>query len=126
MRRFFRALSYFPPLVLLSDTLLTLHSTSDGIVVILRGRYPPKRGELAYVTAPDNSANRLERLIALPGDHVLCEDGVKIVPNGFVWLEQYGKTPVALIGGRAWRWLGGPIVQSEQSDKVFVPDRPYS
>lgn len=95
-------------------------------MIVLRSRNPPKRGELAYVTAPDNSSKRLERLIALGGDHVLCEDGIKVVPNGFVWLEQQGKTPVALIGGRGWRWLGGPVVHSEQSDKVFVPDQPYS
>lgn len=125
MSRLLRALSYLPPLVFISDTIITLHHCSDGLLVVLPRRRP-ERGDLVLVTVPDNSANRIHRLIGLPGDHVLSSTSTNIVPPGFVWLDQVGNTPLALLRGTATRWLPGPALKPVPSDRVIVPARPYS
>ena len=116
------ALSWVPPMIVVSDLLVTLAPIRDesmspalplgGVAVISRFFTTSWcRGDIVAVTPPNGSSRVVtRRIIALPGDQVIPRNGVehlKTIPPGYVWLEgdKIAKTceglhPLSLLTGR--------------------------
>ncbi len=126
MLRVLSTLSWVPPMLVISDHVVTLAPVRDdcmapalpygGVAVISRlFMHSWCRGDVVAVTPP-SGATRLvtRRVLALPGDQIVPRGGAEhllTVPMGYVWLE--GDTPASTCEGlHAVSLLTGRVVAS--------------
>lgn len=116
---------------------------SDDTVLVQKGWYKPKRGDVVIVKSPESPDESLaKRLVGLPGDTVVRrgrageeqERRFERVPKGKCWIEgdngktskdsnSYGAVPLALVKGRVMCvcWPPGRFgvtIERKESDRV--------